>query len=254
MRFRFLKTSAVFFITLTLVISPFPAHGAEESPVLTACEDSKPVLEGDISKNQFTFKAGDTEIDSEELKKDGIGDREFRGALQKANNAYHRYVQCLFDEATNVVIPNFVTRLGEKAQIISGCIPQEELVATIQSTSPEVLLEPLLSVREAYGIFMREMYSAYKAHRSDLVSPQSATSNTLWFSDYINRELRTAAVALDTAFIQLKELRSSYMFHVHLSCMAENLSKYRDMVKKIRSQILDLEPRLDSASMTCPAN
>ncbi len=194
-----------------------------------------------------------------------FNDLVFRIAFEKARTQYHDAVKCVFDKSVISILSSAGDDL-DAAVLTAGapsfpnllkpdvaCLDEKPLTNLLKDSSPENLLQPLLN-----------LYNNYTEHLKGLVSITSVSSadnktqirdfakvinklNT--FQHMVENEIQSSIVALDAAFISLKEMRQAFMMHVHFQCMLKNLEDYRRLLGNLRTVISIIPSVIEDCSM-----
>lgn len=204
----------------------------------------------------------------EAIDKTDFSDDKYIAEFEKAQNHYHNYVKCIFDEAITQMLG--VSGSGAGSQIAAdatvnapnfpellkpdvACIDSPELNQLLFDASPEQILPKILTA-----------YSEYKGHLNALVdelreSPEINSATRQNFALLVNRqtelvlmadnEIEYSLIALDTSFIALKEMRQAYVMHVHFMCILNSLESYRKLMENLRSVVEILPALIEDASI-----
>lgn len=183
-----------------------------------------------------------------------LSDLDFRVAFETASNQYHEYVNCVFNKATESVLNSAG---GDPKNLLnpdSACLTDsnpKKLKDLLADSSPENLIQPLLKSYQDYAAYLKQLQNILD-NQPDL-NPQNIGINDIIerrtrFQLLIANETQNSIVALDNAFLSLKELRASYVMHQHFQCMLKNLENYRRALVNLRSVIEVMPPLFHNAS------
>ncbi len=247
-------------VVLATTLTHAQAFAQEQtSTVIEACADLE--FKYVIERDGDTLRIGDiddttdqVEIDVTEGASEFTPDK-FREAYEKAGLKYHQYAQCIFDKAVEEVVPDW---FAQGAGVPQACIDQGELTEKLGiNGNTTTLASSLILANQAYEVHLLGLTDQFLLHgkveatESSPVTAKAIIDTSETFRELVKIELSNTAFALDAAFAKLKEMRQAYLMHVQLSCLLDNLKDYRDSLEKLRRAILDMEPRFDSASLTC---
>lgn len=238
-------------ILIALLISFVVWHQVSSADVLNDCKTLQTKMDEEIKK-----------MTKEEI--DIFDDLQFRIETEKSKNAYHAYIECLFDKAVEVLMgSNGADTDGiasanaangpEWMKPESACLKEEKLVEVVKDSSPKNLLPYALEAYNKYVAHLKYLYALLGQH------PTIDATTVHDFSALVGRqerlkmivetEIQESIVALDSAFIALKEMRQAFVMHVHFQCMLKNLEMYRRMMANMRTIITTLPPIIEDASM-----
>lgn len=197
-----------------------------------------------------------------------LNDLTVRIAFEEARTQYHDAMKCVFDFSTIAILgsaggvtddislanlPNLVDLLPKLIQPNMACLKQDVLKATLEKTSPTELLKPVLATYSKYEDFLNYLHGKASSNptvkASDRQNLAKIVSNYKALQLVMENEIQDAIVALDTAFIALKEMRQAFVLHVNFQCMLKNLEVYRRVMANLRSVIAVLPPLVTDASM-----
>lgn len=194
---------------------------------------------------------------------------EIRVAFENARTKYHDTVKCVFDAST-------ITMLGSAAgvsdnlkkddfplmtkEVLSdlqkpdkACLSDTKLTKIIKDNSTEILIPGLLTANNLYSDFIGILLGKLDdyednslANGSDLLGDIQRLGQLKLI---LSNEVQDSIVALDSAFLSLKEMRVSFLMHVQFQCMLKNLEAFRKMLGNLRSVITTLPSVIEDASM-----
>lgn len=259
------KRSIPLFISFLIVFCSIPFVWAEEEAdkkvpePIQDCAESIP----DFTKPEVQEKINNNDVKA--LVKEIYplsGDLNIRIAFEVARTQYHTYVECIFEKVVEGMLsssgadttglytvnaPNFPEWMKpEKA-----CIQEETLSQMMRNGSPASILQPILTTYDSYVEYIDFLYQAVKD--SVLTSEPEDFTNAYSTSQGLKRifdqEVQDSLVALDTAFISLKDMRKAFVMHVHFQCMLMNLEFYRHAMENLRRIMSYVPATLMNASM-----
>ena len=247
---------------IPIPLNPATAQEEIERPTKAekACEEKYP---------DFNIIYTEAFIDALEEEDLVIDAKYMAEVFEDAQEKYHEYAQCIFDYAEDVVLDSggVKTRGTTQANAPSfpwfkpdaACISQNKLRDVILDSAPDQLLPPLLENHREYSEFLDKIIPAYQKQGTEKQEDGKAMPaiQFLLTKSQEERELRqrvesekeNALVAIDIAFITLKEMRLAFVMHVHFQCMLNNLEKYRKILEDIRVIAECLPNHLKDASM-----
>ena len=235
-----------FIFTANLAVA---ADDPKENDILKQCKDKLPEYET---------------IDLEEPY-EGQYNLNFRLAFEKARTDYHNYVKCIFDRAAidmlasasgdteGVGLAVLIDKLPDLLKPKTACKKEKDLTKIMSDGSPKSLLKPLL---ETYNKYVGHLKALLVEISKNLEVPEeSAQDFSLLitrkqaFQLIIENEIQDAYVALDAAFITLKEMRQAFVMHVHFQCILQNLEAYRRVMENLRVVVESLPGVIEDCSM-----
>jgi hypothetical protein len=254
------KKIIVLHLALALALAPalFEAASAAEevqSEPEKACQELKPDFEALLKEWSATKeKTGSTT----------------QAAFEKSQAAYHSYVQCLFDFAESSILWSGGSVQGGQFQAnmpnfpwmkpAAACLTPKKLNEIIKNTNTDQMLGPLLKTHKAYTEHLDAILNIYqqfgveKGGDGQLLEGTQAFSQRIKksssFTAQIKAEKENALIAMNMAFISLRELRLSFVIHVQFQCMLNNLETYRKFLEDLRTIVTLLPSRLENASMS----
>jgi len=198
---------------------------------------------------------------------------EFKTYRDNAANAYHSYIECIFEFAQNTILKTGGVRQGgvveantPNTRLIDWMIPDQaclestEITQIAKSTQPGQMLEPILTAYNDYRDYLDSLLKAYLKSPSETNEEgemitgtdkfYSKTSNLTQIERELQMEIEAARVSIDIMLHSLKELRSSFVMHVHFQCTLKYLEKYRRELERLRRWIDPLPSQLRDASIT----
>jgi len=193
-----------------------------------------------------------------------------QAAFEKSQAAYHSYVQCLFDFAEDSILWNGGFVQGGQFQANTpnfpwmdppaACLTQKKMNEIINNTNTDQMLGPLLKTHKAYTEHLDAILNLYEQFGVEKGSDGQPLEGTQGFSERIKKsssftaqtkaEKENSLIAMNMAFISLRELRLSFVIHVHFQCMLNNLETYRKFFEDLRAIVTLLPSRLENASMS----
>jgi len=261
-------------IILLLIISSvliYEVSSADNPAIVTTCEFSK------LNDYLTPDKDGSYYKDFEKAlaTNDGYSnDLKARIAFEKARAKYHDTVKCVFDVSA-ISILGSTRKLGDNIKkdnlpdldaALQDLLKPEKVCAlwpkklteiidgdSTKSNSPQQLLQPILESYNKYSVFINYILGKIESYPTI-----SGSSSNVLVSSYDNldklklimgNEITDSLVALDAAFTGLKELRLSFVMHVHFECMLKNLEIYRRMLASLRTIVSTLPSVIEDASM-----
>lgn len=253
-------------ITIGLIIL-FPAsfaviYQAASAEVLKTCDPKK--VESYFAKSKKEVDA----IFDDPKKKKTFSDLKFRVRFEKARKEYHDFVSCVFDVSTVSILgsaggvkkdippgslPNLENYISDLLNPDKACLKQNDIQSIFNDSSPGNLITPMLKVYQKYIEHLRYLYNKISENptinNATVDNYSQLFANNQKFKLLVNNEIQDSIVALDTAFIALKELRQAYIMHIHFQCMIKNLGMYRKAMSNLRSVVSAMPPLFNSASM-----
>lgn len=265
-----LKTIWLIILLLASFLFVQPSASAK---VLKDCKVDQLILDlgldtdKDAKKGKFQT---DFDKDFKEAKNDNTKSNNLviRLAFEKARTKYHDTVKCVFDHATIALLgsasnvsedinmsnpPDLTNMLGDLLKPDLACLKEDKLAKIIKDSSSENTLQPLLDAYQKYAEYIKHLVelSALNPDLDDstIGSFEKLFANYESFKLIAENEIQDSIVALDTAFIALKEMRQAFVMHVHFQCMLKNLEVYRRVLANIRSVVTVLPGLIEDASM-----
>ncbi len=250
--------SLIFLATLTVTVWPLQAS----ADTLKVCklEDLEKYLTKQ-AKEDLTKTLQKDDGDSNNLK--------YRIAFEKARTMYHDTVKCVFDASTIAILgsaagigtnlkkddlPSLTRQvLAELNEPDKACLDDEKRNEVMNASDPSKLVPDLLAAYNQYSDFVQYIIDQLESNpdidptENDALASVSARVERLKL--IMNNELQNAIVALDGAFIALKEMRRNFIMHVHFQCMMKNLEAYRKLFSNLRKVITTLPSVIQDASM-----
>ena len=189
----------------------------------------------------------------------------FRIAFEKARTQYHDAVKCVFDKSAISILssagddfdaailaagaPNFPNLLKPDV----ACLDEKPLANLLKDSSPENLLQPLLGLYNDYteyldGLLVTVSISSLD-NKSQIRDFAKVINKLDIFQHLVENEIQNSLVALDAAFISLKEMRQAFMMHVHFQCMLKNLEDYRRVLGNLRAVVSIIPGVIEDCSM-----
>ena len=226
---------------MLLIITSFITNSAyavsPSNVIVEACKDKLP---------QYPTEAEKIDLNEPYNGKYNLN---FRIAFETARTEYHAYVKCIFDKATKDILGSEAEKL---LQPDTACLKEEKLVEILNDGSPANLLKPILEIYNKYVDYLNLLS---KKASENLEIEAGGSNIAKIFTEYgnlqliVENEVQNAIVALDSAFIALKEMRQAFVMHVHFQCMMKNLELYRQALGNIRRVVSAIPPLIEDASM-----
>lgn len=181
---------------------------------------------------------------------------DYADAFEEMQVAYHDYIGCIFNFAEKTVM------MGEKLidwnKPDQACLKPDELSDLMKKTEPSQLLGPIL---DAYTDYKNNLSTLGKKFDGDgqitdedgepLPALQMLTAKSAnTFKRRRQMEIDSSLLAIDLMFTSLKELRLSFVMHVHFQCTLGFLDKYRRALEDLRNVIEPLPGQLEDASIS----
>lgn len=187
----------------------------------------------------------------------------YEEAFEEMQMAYHDYVGCMFDFAESEILQK---KRKEKKGKINWMIPEQACLDTtdlkdiIKRTDPSQMLGPILDARAKYTEHLLILGAEFDAggivigEKGKKLKGLEALSAKRAHFDTLIRQRRTeidsSLLAIDLMFTSLKELRLSFVMHVHFQCTLKFLEKYRRALEDLRDVIEPLPDQLEDASVS----
>ncbi len=246
---KILKNIAFILIGLiiALLISFVVWHRASSADIVEKCQESLTAMVDE-------FKPID----------DPFSDSMFEDEFEEAQEAYHLYIKCLFDESVNGLLGSAggetegifsanAPNLPEWTKPESACLSQEKLGTVVKDSAPKNLIPFALDAynqyvdRLKYLFELLQKYPTVSASTIDNFSEVLTNQNS--YKLLVEDEIQNSIVAMDSAFKALKEMRQAFVMHVQFQCMLKNLEKYRRVMENMREVISAIPARIIDASM-----
>ena len=219
---------------------------AKESDYINDCKDLKPGYNAEIDLTQPYENT----------------DLNFRIAFEKARTQYHKFMECVFEKAvegmlkssgsnTSGIFGANAPNLPEWMKPESACQTEKTLTGMLVNGSPAILLNSLLEQYNKYTDYLQRLFDTSQAilRVTDISKLEEAYANNQQFQRIVEGEVQDALVAMDGAFVGLKEMRRAFTMHVHFQCMLKNLEFYRHALENVREVVSALPPVIENASM-----
>ena len=223
------------------------------------------VAEAEAEKSKIADECGLYDLKFEYPSDEDFDDLVFRIAFEKARTQYHDVVKCVFDKSVISILssagddldtatltagaPNFPNLLKPDV----ACLDEKPLANLLKDSSPENLLQPLLSAYNKYTDYLNRLIVTTSVSSSDNQSQirdfAKVVNKLNTFQNMVENEIQNSLVALDTAFISLKEMRQAFMMHVHFQCMLKNLEDYRRVLGSLRTVVSIIPGVIEDCSM-----
>ncbi len=198
-------------------------------------------------------------------------DLDVRIAFEKARTKYHNAVKCVFDATTIKILGSAAGKnkevkgaddmpsltkevLAELNKPDKACalIEKGTLKDILMQDGPQNLVPKVLNSYEHYADFIRYLIIK-QANRPSIdtsaIGFYELVAHAKALGLIMENEIQDSIVALDTAFLALKELRLSFVMHIHFQCMMKNLEVYRKMLGKLRKLVMTTPGLIEDASM-----
>ena len=229
---------------------------ADKNKVLLACKEMMTKLEKTLGQDGESFSFVSVKLE----KPYGTS---FRKKFENARTEYHNYMKCIFDHATAEILGSAAgdtdgifsansPNLAEWMKPDVACLGEEKLTEILKQAGPGELLKPMLETYNKYTEFLRQLYEKV----SQYATLDESSRNQFWliidknnfFRQLVANESQNAIVALNTAFISLKELRQAFVMHVRFQCMLKSLETYRRVLENMRSVMWVIPDLIEDAS------
>lgn len=199
----------------------------------------------------------------------------FEEVFDASQAAYHDYMSCLFGTAfahvlkeegedSKKMIATVPAKVTSVNWLLPGqaCLTEDDLIQSIEGTSPEVLMPKALGALDEYQDFLFGFYEEFEGEGKigEEIDPQiaaQARSKTQQISlilqknrQRVNNEVESSLIALEIAFNSLKELRLSFVFHVRLQCIIHQLGRYQQVLGDLRRIAESMPKALRNASVS----
>lgn len=274
---KVIKKITVTLLILTLNVSwiPVPKVNAQETEMTKAekaCQKEAKAMDFDKLHEDWAKKLKGKPFDSKAA----------QNAYELAQEAYHEYVECIFDFAESEILKKKMTSrqgiglantpntpnvedvpvagyLIDWMSPATACMEEEAYMKVIEDTNPGATLIPVQHAHYQYEKYLKDtLLALYYKNGIEVDSSgkaltgydqiQSKTNAYKKFESEIENEIENSIVAMDIAFISLRELRTAFVMHVQFQCMLKNLEKYRKVLEDIRIIVDTLPGRLRDAS------
>lgn len=193
----------------------------------------------------------------------------YKDAFEEAQMAHHDYVGCMFQFAIDSILQSEGGKYsGMSIPIINplldwttpdqACLTSEELKKVILKTNPSQMLGPMLKAHTNYRDHLQKLGNQFDrngvitgedgkpVNNLNAIVKKSANLETVKRRRQL--EIETSLLAIDLMFTSLKELRLSFVMHVHFQCTLKYLNKYRQVLEDLRDVIEPLPVQLEDAS------
>lgn len=190
----------------------------------------------------------------------------FEEVMNTSKDEYHTYAECIFNYSEKRILGNVGLSKGtvqantpniDWMDPKASCLSLENLRGIMDDTAPNQLLLPLLDTNAAYSEYLDALVTLYQIQGREGGSDDTAIDAFLAAAQkytninlMVDMEKEVSLVVMNMAFIELKELRSSFIMHVQFQCMLNNLEKYRKWLGDIRTIVEGLPTKLEDASMS----
>lgn len=169
--------------------------------------------------------------------------------FREAHGAYHGYINCLFGNATDAIIPPDEATTPMSAEAV--CSPETKIVATLKKNNTVDIMRQGINAYNAY---------TDKLQKLRIISGQLRTEGNgeeisfniqkgVPFQYSIDKEIQYALVAFDRSLMAFSEMRIAYALHRHFQCVQSYLEKALGVVEKFRAIITGLPSRIKDASI-----
>lgn len=233
------------------------------------CEDLKPNF--GIMYTDLVIQTLENDTEAETSAFNAYNLETYDTAFNDARDAYHIYVECIFNYAevkilgsvgaskgtTQALTPNFdpgeAPIIGPAIEWMTkaACIKQPELKKIKDDTSPDQMLPPLLETYNSYTDHLDKLIGLYSVIGEEEGGEDVKTRVIIGATRKTDTEKQNALVAMNITFASLKELRLAFVMHVHFQCILNSLDKYRKKLKDVRVIVDSLPFELQDASMLC---
>jgi hypothetical protein len=197
----------------------------------------------------------------------------YKRHFEEARDTHHTYMECVFSFAENLILQSGANRQRGTSEANTpntglidwmspdqACLKPEELKELISKTDASQMLGPILEAHTDYTNLLNAIGDSFGSSGKviDEAGRQlTGAEGLMALSEQLGtarrqRELEiiSSLVAIDLAFTSLRELRLSFVMHVHLQCTLQALEKYRKALAKLRKVITPLPDQLRDASIT----
>ncbi len=177
-------------------------------------------------------------------------DLEFRLAVETARNQYHNYVNCVFNKATDNLLKSSGGNIKNINKPKEACLSDknaQKLKKILADSSPAYLLTPIMQAYQDYSTYLNDMQALWIENVS-LNNSIDGVEQKQALKRMVKNEVQQSLIALDTAFIGLKEMRQAFVIHQHFQCMIKNLETYRIILGKLKSIVSSLPDLFHNAS------
>jgi len=244
---------------LTIILTAVPVHASGNMLEVCKLKDLEKYLT-ETAKEDLKKMIKNEDDDSNNLK--------IRVAFEKARTRYHDTIKCVFDASTISILgsasgtgsnlkkddlPALSKQvLGDLNKPDKACLSDEKRKQIIENSDPSLLVPGLLSAYNlyydfiTYAINLLEEYPDIDPLENFALENSSKQTNQLKL--IMKNESENAIIALNGAFIALKELRRNFIMHVHFQCMMKNLEIYRKLMGNLRKVITVLPSVIHDAS------
>ncbi len=265
---KFSKKIIGLLLALTIVMNPVVSLAVEDNDQTEAekeCADQKP----DYDKLMEIWTNAETQ-----------NQKAYTEAFDVAKKAHHDYVGCMFDFAEKEIlksdgaeqsgvmsanmmhtggIPLFSTTIDWMSPE-EACISKTELKSIIEKSEPNQMLGPVLQAHSDYREHLRDLNTRFggggittnedgrQLTGIEALNQKSADITTS--ERQMELEVESSLLAIDMMFTSLKELRLSFVMHVHLQCALKYLNNYRKALEDLRDVIEPLPGKLENASVS----
>lgn len=251
------------FIGLTILLSTITYGGAgvwaeePENEVIKTCKEQMDELKKAIGREK------EDEFDKESIELEEPYDLSFRIKFEEARTLYHDFVKCIFDNATAQILGSAAgetegifsansPNLAEWMKPEAACLEEPDLKKILEQAGPEGLLKTLLKTNNQYVDYLRKLRNEASTETqvddSTRKQFQLIVDRANFFHQLVENEAKDSIVALDSAFIALKELRQAFVIHVRFQCMLKHLELYRRVLENLRSVMWVIPDLIKDAS------
>ena len=174
----------------------------------------------------------------------------FRLIFEETRSNYHGYINCIFNKATDGLLKSAGANPKNLNKPKQACLSDkgaQQLKQLLVDGSPENLLAPAMQAYQDYAVYLNDMQTLW-ANNVTLDDFITGVERQQTLKRLVENEIQQSLVALDSAFIGLKEMRQAFVIHQHFQCMIKNLEVYRRILGNLRSIIATLPPLFHNAS------
>lgn len=248
-------------LVFTFTLFPLQVSRAEEEDLFLACAPEGAEVEEELVLFEEAYEEW----------QDNQTQKGFQETFELAQKTYHDYLSCLFETAFAHVLKqkenktkgNLSAQINSVNWMLPGqaCLAEEDLIASIEATSPLKVMTRALGAFEEYQDFFHALAGELREGGSlgEDFDPSSLGNFSTGVGALnqvirdnqrrIDNELESSEMALDMAFTALKELRMSFVLHVRFQCVLNHLGSYQKMLGQVRGIIEGLPNALKNASV-----
>jgi hypothetical protein len=259
----------IIFVILLIPVNRVMSQDGEErqkTPPEKECEEKKPKS---LEKTKTGIDDFQSIIELETSINKGeiiFNYTKFQEVMDTSKDEYHTYAECIFNYSEKRILGNVGLSQGtvqantpniDWMDPKASCLSLDKLRGIMDDTAPNQLLLPLLDTNAAYSEYLDALVTLYQMQGREGGSDDTAIDAFLAAAQkytninlLVDMEKEVSLVVMNMAFIELKELRSSFVMHVQFQCMLNNLEKYRKWLGDIRTIVEGLPTKLEDASIS----